>query len=355
MASIDSSSDAPDSASQAGAYAFGPPSLNGVLRQSPTDFRVDELLGFEPSDEGPHALLRVEKTGINTLDLIAMVARSANIGTRDIGYCGLKDRHAVTSQWLSLPRKRAEDAAQWSGEGWRVVETRFNQRKLKLGAHRCNKFVIRITDLDGDMSDLTSRIERIAVDGVPNYFGAQRFGHDGDNLRRARRMFVDGVELNRRQRRFAMSAARSWVFNRVLSRRVAAQTWTSPMPGEPLSLDGSRSFFMPKVEDREDIAGRLVLLDLHPSGPLWGAGDMPCLGECEAFEREAVAPLDWVTQGLADAGMRQERRALRLKVEDLDAQVDDNAVTLRFTLTKGAFATAVIHALARVDGGRIFA
>jgi tRNA pseudouridine13 synthase len=338
-----------------GACAFGAPTLRGVLRRAPADFTVHEELGFEPSDDGPHALIYVEKTGLTTLDLIDTVARQARTRPREIGYCGLKDRHAVTRQWMSLPLVRASGADTWQGENWRVVEVRRNRRKLKLGAHRLNRFALRIVDLDGDADDLASRLDQVRTRGVPNYFGAQRFGHQGDNLRRARRWFVDGVELNRRQRRFALSAARSWLFNRVLSARVAAGNWTEPLPGEPLCLDGSRSFFHPGDEEGDALAARLAAFDVHPSGPLWGTGQGEARDACAQFEEKLLGELSWVADGLADVGLRQERRALRLRVSDLEWTHEGQTLELAFALNKGTFATAVVHELVRVNGGQIFA
>jgi tRNA pseudouridine13 synthase len=320
-----------------------------VLRETPDDFEVTERLGFEPSGDGPHALLLVQKRGLNTLDLIAHVAAAAELRPREIGYCGLKDRHALTRQWLSVPAAAAAAALDWGGDDWSVLEVRHNRRKLRLGAHRGNAFVLRIRHLDGDTAALPGRIAGIAAAGVPNYFGPQRFGQGGDNLRRARRWFVDGVELGRRQRRFALSAARSWLFNRVLAARVAAGHWQRLLPGEPVSLDGSRSYFMDAGDAPQVLQARLASLDVHPSGPLWGAGESVARDECARFEAQASAGMDWLRDGLAQAGLRQERRALRLRVAELEAALVEDTLELRFELGRGAFATSVVHELVDVQ------
>lgn len=338
-----------------GHHAFGEPACSAILRAEPSDFQVTEILGFEPSDEGPHALLLVEKTGMNTLDMLPQIARAAGVRQREIGYCGLKDRHAVTRQWVSLPANKASGASQWQGEGWRVVEQRANRRKLKLGAHARNQFVLRLTGVEGDTASLAARVEAIKSHGVPNYFGEQRFGHDGDNLRRARRWFIDGIDLGRRQRRFALSAARSWLFNRVLSQRVKADQWRAPLAGEPLCLDGSRSFFLPGTDDAPDVERRLAEFDVHPSGPLWGKGQTPALGDCAQLEAGVVASLPWLAEGLAAEGLRHERRPLRLRVHEAAIEVHQDVVSASFSLAKGSFATAVVHELVRVNGGRVLA
>ncbi len=338
-----------------GRHAFGEPACAAVLRAQPADFQVTEILGFEPSDEGPHALLLVEKTGLNTLDLLPQIARVAGVRVRDLGYCGLKDRHAVTRQWVSLPANKAAQAETWQGDNWRVVERRANRRKLKLGAHARNQFVLRLTGVEGDAASLGDRAAQIRAHGVPNYFGEQRFGHDGDNLRRARRWFVDGVDLGRRQRRFALSAARSWLFNRVLSRRVADDQWRTPLDGEPLCLAGSRSFFRPTAEDADDVAERLARFDVHPSGPLWGKGESPARSACAELEASVVSTLPWLAKGLVAEGLRQERRPLRLPVHAFALELEGEVLTATFELAKGSFATAVVHELARVNGGRVLA
>lgn len=333
--------------------ALGPPALRGVLRATPDDFAVTELPGFEPSGDGPHALLLVEKRGRNTLDVIDALARVAGVRSRDVGYCGLKDRHATTRQWLSVPAERAAGAGDWEGDGWRVVETTRNRRKLRVGAHRGNAFVLRVRDLEGDDTDLDARVRALAAHGAPNYFGPQRFGQDRANLRRARRWFCDGERLGRRQRRFALSAARAWVFNRVLSARVADGSWQHLLEGEPASLDGSRSFFLPEAGADADLAARLAALDIHPSGPLWGAGPAPASADCAARENDALRDLGWVCDGLAAAGLKHERRALRLRVAGLTVQREDAGLILAFTLGRGAFATAVVHELVDVAEGAI--
>ncbi|MEO1576382.1 MAG: tRNA pseudouridine(13) synthase TruD, partial [Pseudomonadota bacterium] len=300
--------------------------------------------------------LLVEKIGRNTLDVLNDVARAAGARPRDVGYCGLKDRHAVTRQWLSIPLDRARErdalVPGLSGDGWRVTEVTRNQRKLRLGAHRYNRFVITLRELEGDVAPLAERIERARTRGVPNYFGAQRFGHDGDNLRRARRWFVDGVDLGRRQRRFALSAARSWVFNRVLADRVADGSWDTPMDGEPLCLAGSRSFFLPEAWD-DTLEARFAAHDVHTSGPLVGRGDSPAVGDCAAFEASASAELGWVVAGLAAEGLKSERRALRLSARDLDYELGEDSLRLSFTLGRGCFATAVVRELLEIVDDRV--
>ena len=339
-----------DDASPAAPRRIGPPQARGCLRSRPEDFDVTELLGFEPGDEGPHALVQVEKREATTLDVVEALARHARCRRRDVGYSGLKDRNAVTRQWLSLPFDESIDWASFATPRWRILEVRRNPRKLRIGSHRANAFAIVVRDLAGPTDALAARIARIGREGVPNYFGPQRFGQHGDNLRRARRWFVDGVKLGRRQRRFALSAARALLFNRVLAERLRRGTFDRPLDGEPVCLDGSRSFFDAASEKADALAERLATLDVHTSGPLWGAGPSPATGACAAFESEVAATLDWLADPLADAGLRQERRALRLSVRNLTHHLDGDTLTLHFELTRGAFATSVLHELLDIDG-----
>jgi len=327
----------------------GEPAADGVIRSQPEDFDVTELLAFEPSRDGPHSLVQVEKRGMTTLQLIDVIARFARVKTREIGYSGLKDRHAVTRQWLSLPFDPDRDWSALSSQDLRVLQATRNARKLRIGSHRANAFVLVVRRLGGDVAGLPERIERVAEVGVPNYFGPQRFGRHGDNLRRARRWFVDGLDLARRQRRFALSAARSWLFNRVLGERVGRGDWDRLLDGEPVCLDGSRSFFVPEDAADGDLTERLRRMDVHPSGPLWGAGDSAATGECAHLEQQVAGSLAWLARGLEESGPKQERRALRLPVRELDYAIEGDVLTLRFELGRGAFATSVLNEILAVD------
>lgn len=328
--------------------AFGEAVLAARIRATPEDFFVEELPAFEATGEGEHLLLTIEKRGLNTAFVAKELARWAGIPEMGVGYAGLKDRHAATRQRFSvhLPKKVAPDFAALQVEGLKVLETTWHNRKLPRGALAGNRFVLALRNVEGGRGAIESRLAQIAVRGVPNWFGEQRFGRGGSNIAKALAMF-GGRRVKREERSILLSSARSELFNRVLAVRVADDCWDRPLDGEVWTLDGSRSVFGPEPWN-DELARRLADFDIHPSGPLWGAGELRSNGECARIELAAMS--DDVAlrlrAGLEAAELKQERRALRLQVAELAWQWPDSTVLqLSFALPPGTYATAVLHEL----------
>ena len=156
--------------------------MQADFKSTPEDFQVSEVLGFTPSGSGEHVFLHIEKIGLTTESLVLNVARALNVKARDIGLCGLKDKHAVTTQWLSVPLPIKAEIPQISGSNWRVLEATRHTRKLKRGIHKANQFVIVLRNVTASRELLEQRLMLISAAGVLNYFGMQRFGYDGGNL-----------------------------------------------------------------------------------------------------------------------------------------------------------------------------
>ncbi len=337
-----------------GVRAHGAPVLQARMRATPEDFFVEELAGFEPSGSGEHLLLTIEKRGMNTAFAARSLAEWAGVAEMAIGYAGLKDRHAVTRQRFSvhLPRKIAPDLAALQVDGLRVVEYAWHAKKLPRGALAGNRFVLVLRDVSGDPSAIGDRLGQIAARGVPNFFGEQRFGRGGDNLGKALAMF-EGRRVRRDERGMLLSAARSALFNQVLQARVDARCWDVGLDGEVWMLDGSRSVFGPEPFS-SDLAQRLAGFDIHPSGPLWGRGELRSTQAALAMERGAIAdPVAMrLRDGIEQAGLKQERRALRLRPRDLVWRwLDPTSLELAFSLPPGAYATVVLAELGTVGGG----
>ncbi len=328
-------------------HALGGPPLHGVLRQAPQDFQVDEVLGFEPDGEGEHALLQVRKTGINTEDVVRRIARHAGVQPRDIGYCGLKDRNAVATQWLSvgLAGGPEPDWTVLDDAGLKVLSASRHRRKLRRGTARGNRFRIRVGEISGDWMLATERLAAMAAAGVPNYFGEQRFGRGYGNLERAEYLFRGELKRVRPHLRgLYLSAARSQVFNEILGRRVDEGSWSRILPGDVMQLEGSRSWFA-IAEPDEDSLRRNQELDIHPTGPLWGKGELPCTGLVAELEQVTAERFGVWCRGLENFGLKQERRALRLRVAELEYAGGEGALDLTFRLPAGAFATTAIREL----------
>ncbi|MFB1486774.1 MULTISPECIES: tRNA pseudouridine(13) synthase TruD [unclassified Thiocapsa] len=333
--------------------AHGAPLARGRLRARPEDFRVDEQLGFAPDGEGDHLLLRVRKTGANTEWAARRLARVAGVSVSTVGYAGLKDRHAVTLQWFSIPRPR-KGVPDWSilvEEGIEVMEAHPHRRKLKRGALAGNRFDILVRDLEPEtVPGLDERLASIRAVGIPNYFGEQRFGHDHSNLVRAHALFAGTAgRIPRHQSGLWLSAARSQIFNEVLAERVRSGDWDKSLDGDCLQLAGSNSYFLAETLDAPTRA-RCEGMDVHPTGPLWGKGELPSRGAVRQLEDEVGMRFPTWCEGFAAFGLVQERRSLRLPVVDLGAQRIDDGLTLSFSLPAGAYATTVLRELIEIGG-----
>lgn len=328
--------------------AYGVPSAIGRLKVVPEDFIVREWLGFAADGDGDHWLLTVRKRGANTMWVAKQLGRLAQIPPRDVGFAGLKDRHAVTEQAFTLPvRSAVSDWQGITGDGFEVVRAERHRRKLKRGALRGNDFELLLRDFSGDVQEIEDRLKHISVDGVPNYFGPQRFGLQGGNLTRARQWFGGEIQLTDRfERGFALSAARSALFNDVLAERVRNGTWNLIDAGDVANLDGSNSVFSVDAVD-DTLRQRCETQDIHPTGPLWGRGELRAQGAVADLERAVVERDSVLAAGLASTDLEQERRSLRLHVTELSSQMEPDGLRLRFRLPRGAFATTVLHELLR--------
>jgi tRNA pseudouridine13 synthase len=329
-------------------WAYGTPPLQAQLRSTPEDFRVEEVLGYDADGQGEHALLWVEKRGANTDWVARELAKFAGVAPVAVGYAGMKDRHAVTRQTFSvqLAGKSDPDWSTFPHADVKVLAATRHSRKLKRGALRGNRFVLVLRQAQGDRDAAERVLQQIAQRGVPNYYGEQRFGREGGNVAQARAMFA-GRRVERDKRSFLLSAARSQIFNSVLAARVEKDAWDTPLDGEIWSLAGSRSWFGPEPFS-DTLAERLARLDIHPSGPLWGQGELPSKGAAGELEQSIADNYSDLAAGLIAARMDQERRPLRLVPTGLQWRwLDDAALELSFELPAGAYATVVVRELAQ--------
>ncbi len=327
------------------AWADGGPVIHAQFRQQPQDFQVREELSFSLTGEGEHACVLIQKTGANTEWVARQLAQFAGVSARQVSYAGLKDRHAVTEQWFSvhLPKRQAPTWEDFAAEGCQILETTWNNKKLRRGALRCNHFRIVLRDIKGEQDQVAERLAAIRASGFPNYFAEQRFGHNGNNLAEARQLFASGKRIRPSHKRgLWLSAARSWLFNRVLDKRVQLNNWQQVICGDVAVLEGTHSLFV--AGDEADLLSRSEQLDIHPSGPLWGVGENRVQGVPAQLEQQALEPFqDWC-HGLESYKTRMDRRALRCVAQDLELEtLDDSTLVLHFSLPSGSYATALLR------------
>jgi tRNA pseudouridine13 synthase len=330
-------------------YLLGKPETIAGFRGMPTDFVVDEVLSFEPDGEGEHLFVQIEKIGMNTGFVARHIAAACGVRERDVSYSGLKDRHAVATQWFSvhLPGKPDPRQADLETPGLRVITRRRHRRKLRRGTHSGNDFTITLRDVSGDNDQLESRLQAIAASGFPNYFGEQRFGRDGQNIERARALFSIVPKARKRDRNqgIYLSAARSILFNRVLSRRIAENRYDLISCGDVLMLEGSHSVFV--VDQADDaLQSRLRSGDVHITGPMWGGGKTITPAAQHEWEVSCMEGEQDLCDGLVAHKLRHERRALRARAKDLAWQWPDNStLQVSFHLGNGSYATSMLREL----------
>ena len=365
-----------------------PPLKQATYKAHATDFVVNEILPLDFTGEGEHLWLHIEKLGMNTAYLAKLLSEWAEIPLRDVGYSGLKDRHALTTQWFSLriPKKQlpeSEFALVDIGvnESVTILAQQWHNKKLNRATHRANQFIITLRDIQfadlkftASEQDLSSEksnkdaveqyLAHISTTGVPNYFGPQRFGRNGNNIREALSLFARPApesrpqpkkskrkQAPREQNSMELSAARSLIFNEILAARVRDGSWNTGLAGEVFNLDGSGSIFASEAID-DTLQARLASSDIHPTAVLWGVGNDKVSGAAAAIENDIVQKnplLHQLATGLEKRYIKAQRRALRLPIEELSWEWQDTddelTLVLSFTLTTGSFATSVLSSL----------
>lgn len=347
-------------------HAYGGPSGTADLKTFPDDFVVEEILGFEPEGSGEHVFLFVEKVGENTEYIARLLARHAGVRQRDIGYAGLKDRHARTRQWFSvwlpatarkqvveqclepLPSKVDPDWLVLQSETLKILRIVRHPRKLKRGVLDGNRFEITLRNWRGDREQCERQLRLIQQRGFPNYFGEQRFGHHGRNIDKARAMF-QGAKFKPEQASIYLSAARSYLFNLILAERVKAHTWNKALPGDVFKLDGSNSHFVAETIDTV-LNERLESGDIDPTAALWGKGGSRAGDAVLALEQDIAQAHPDLAAGLEKAGVVADRRALRARAQALDWEfAAGDVLRLWFRLQAGSYATALLREVAATE------
>jgi tRNA pseudouridine13 synthase len=324
------------------------PPTGGLVGPDPEDFSVDEIPAYEPSGSGEHSYIRISKRLWTTPDMIDAVARAAGVTAREVGAAGMKDKHAVTSQWISLPlASRPVDS--WElPEGLNVLQISRHTNKLRTGHLRANRFRIRLVGVVDDAAGRAQAIaDRLRQSGLTNYFGGQRFGHGGRNLAEAIRWLGSGKELRGRRRRFYAklypSVIQAEVFNRYLTAR-REHGIAGLLAGEVVRLRGSTSVFV--VEDPERELSRLASGDILLSGPIVGPKANLQRGEPLQMEESAIQSLGLTRRQIESWGRLAPGtwRDLLVVLENLEVtEPAPNQLTLEFSLPAGSYATELLR------------
>ncbi len=338
------------------AFAYDQPVCEGLIKTSVEDFQVSERLSFDLAGQGDHAYLFLQKQNLNTVTVAKRLAMIANAKQVAIGYAGLKDKNALTSQWFSvdLSGKTEPDWALIEDDNLNVLKIGRHTRKLRRGAIAYNAFTITVRALGDNVDALDQRLQQISIKGVPNYFGSQRFGYNEQNLYHAAALFRNNKvkpkknAKNRFSQGLYLSAARSMLFNKVLSFRVRNNSWNGALPGDAMLLNGTNSFFV--IDDiDQSILQRLEEKDIHPSGPLYGVGELVSTLQAANIEKQILESNPLFVSGLENFKAKMARRSLRLEVKKLhwrlSEQESQQNLELQFELVSGSYATSVLREL----------
>ena len=325
-----------------------PPKQTALLKAECADFVVKEQLGYDMSGDGEFVAVKVRKTDCNTLFVGEQLAKFAGISARNMSYAGLKDRKAVTEQWFSLqmPGQPTPDFSQFSLEGVEILEVTRHQRKIRIGSLQGNHFEILLRNAE-ETDELKVRLDFLAKNGFPNYFTEQRFGRDGNNLTQALRWANGEIKVkDRNKRSFYLSAARSEIFNLIVSKRIELNLAQQILVGDVLQLNGSHSWFV--VDESEDLAQlqqRLVQQDVLLTAPLIGEEEKSAVD----FEHEIFAQHQALFALMRQERMKAARRPILMHPQHFQWQFEPNGLRLQFALPAGSYATALIRELVNIE------
>lgn len=322
------------------------PGTRGLFKSAPEDFEVEEVPAYLPSGSGDHLYLWIEKVGRDTPEVVKALARALEVNERDVGYAGLKDRQAVTRQFVSVPASAEAKLSAFSFEGVRVLEAKRHGNKLRTGHLRGNRFRIRLREVSHPehIGPILERLQRV---GVPNYFGEQRFGRD-DNSEKGRRLIL-GERLDRApspfQRKMYLSAFQSLLFNQALAQRITEGTLAKALLGDVLRKTDTGGLFV--CEDPAVDQPRVEAFEVSPAGPMFGPKMTKAAGEVAEREaallREAGVTAEDFRRGKSET--EGTRRPYRIPLEDVRVEDEGTARVISFTLPKGSYATVVMAEL----------
>jgi len=296
------------------------PGIGGQLRSQPDHFLVEEVPLYEPAGHGPHTFLWITKEGTTSTWVRDQLARVLGVRKEEIGMAGLKDRHAVTTQAFSVPGVPPEEAlARAQAElPVQVHWARRHTNKLKSGHLLGNRFRITVVNAVPDAGEraraIAAFLRRV---GVPNYYGEQRFGHDGDNAERGKEVLLGRGPRDRWLRRFLISAYQASLFNRYLARRVRQGLFTQLLVGD-IAKKADTGLFV--VEDPAVEQSRYERGEIHFTGPMYGYKMWQAEGLAGTLEEEVLAEEELVLGDFRKARVKGTRRVGRLWLADLQVE-----------------------------------
>lgn len=329
-------------------YLYGKPVTTGQYKQQNKDFEVTEDLGFELKGDGEHVLVYLQKSDCNTVFVAEQLAKYVGISAKFVSYAGLKDRQAITKQWFSLhmPGQQTPDFSNFDLPGCQILNVTRHNKKLKIGALKGNNFIITLRKLT-NKRELESKLALIKQHGVPNYFGEQRFGHEQNNIMQAIKWAKGEISVkNRKKRSFYLSAARSAIFNDIVSQRIGSNLHQTVLSGDILQFAQRESWFVAQDEELPVLQQRLLSGEINLTAPMVGNSPFGTISQALEFEQNCLQHWSIFWDLLKKEQVETARRSILLRPEGLYWQwLDNESLQICFYLPAGCYATSVLREL----------
>jgi tRNA pseudouridine13 synthase len=327
------------------------PGIGGELKTDPDDFIVEELPAYQPSGEGDHLFLWIEKRGLSAEMLLRHLGSALGISTGDIGVAGMKDRQATTRQFVSVPASCEDRLSGINSDTVRLLKHARHGNKLKTGHLRGNHFTLMLRNVGENALERARAIAAVLSEhGFPNYFGTQRFGADADNAELGFAL-LKGTrtpgQIPPSRRKFllklSLSAAQSALFNELLSRRLREGTVARVLNGDVMQVSASGGLFT--TADPETEQGRLERGELAITGPMFGPKMRKPAHESAEIEQSVLAAHE-----LSEADFSRfkklttgTRRPYLVRAEGLEVEPAESGLRFRFGLPPGCYATVLLR------------
>ncbi|MFT7618461.1 MAG: tRNA pseudouridine13 synthase [Planctomycetota bacterium] len=319
--------------------------VGGILKSCPEDFVVTERPLYQPEGEGNHAYIDIERSGMETRTVVSVLSEALQIAESEIGCAGRKDKYAVARQWFSIPWEEPDlsTISEVVGviPGLKLHHVTRHKNKLRRGHNLGNTFLIRLRDIRPDAELIGTIADRLKTEGMPNFFGPQRFGGDGLNADIGKAVLLGRRIRNRSQRTLLLNAWQSSLFNQWLTTRLETTGMEVALVGDIARVEGRGGLF--EVVDADVESARLKSQETSLTGPMFGAKMMPATGAAGDVEQVILAPEDLPQGILRKNRLSGSRRPARVLVQGLTWELDGNDLILSFFLPKGSYATVLVR------------
>ncbi len=338
--------------------------IQGQIRCHAEDFVVDEVPAYAPEGQGDHLFIRFEKRHLTTQDALRRIAQWLGSNPRDAGWAGLKDRNAVTTQWISVFKAQQTRALEETPpDGIRILETAYHRHKLRIGHLSANRFRIRIREVNpNEDANVNAILERVSKQGLPNYFGEQRFGTSSPETKSSLERATDWITgqwrgpRDRFQSKFLVSVFQSHLFNSFVARRMEEGAYLSPFEGDIMRKETTGGLFAVKREELEEARKRILDWEISPTGPMYGARMMWPEGEARAREQAFL-----VSEGFTEDHLHRfakfgegTRRTIRVRPQDVQAKREGTDLWIEFQLPSGSYATTLLREITKTESAPVY-